>query len=585
MFSRILVANRGEIAVRVIRAAREFSCTTVAIFSDEDRDAPFVKLADIAIHLPGKTVAETYLNQTEIIKVALANQVQAIHPGYGFLSENSSFAAAVEEAGITWIGPSSEVIEILGNKISAKSVAQAAGAPLAPARPEPVSTADEVIEFGHKAGYPVVIKAAMGGGGRGMKVVSSDTEAADHLESARKEARMGFGDDTCFVEKYLDAPRHIEVQILGDNFGNVVAVGTRDCSLQRRHQKLVEEAPAPYLSDSLESNLLTAAEDICRHVGYSGAGTVEFLVAKDETVTFLEVNTRLQVEHCVTEAAYDVDLVQEQFRIAAGKKLSFSERPRPKRCAIEFRINAEDVRSGFLPDSGTVSELELPTGPGIRVDSGIRTGSTVTSNFDSLLLKLVVSASDRANTIARARMALDELKIEGVDTTIPFARWILTEPDFLAPSGIFAVYTTWIDTRMDSIIRSVPETTKFVSTEEPSPDHREIDFFVNGKKVLIQIPNSLDASGSAFNSFPATPSRRIPGSEKNQRSVISPMTATVISIDVSTGDVVSVGTKLGTIEAMKMEHVIFADATGVIDQVLASEGATVKKGEALVLLK
>lgn len=585
MFSRVLVANRGEIAVRVIKAARELSLTTVAVFSDEDREAPFVQMADIAVHLPGSSVSETYLNKAEIIKIALAHQVEAVHPGYGFLSENSSFAAAVENAGITWIGPSSQSIEILGNKISAKAVAQAAGAPLAPAHPDPISSAEEVIDFGRKVGFPVVIKAAMGGGGRGMKVVRSEDEASASLESARQEARVGFGDDSCFVEKYLDSPRHIEVQIVGDSFGDVIAVGTRDCSLQRRHQKLVEEAPAPFLSESLEKQLFSAAEGICRHVGYSGVGTVEFLVSKDETVTFLEVNTRLQVEHAVTEAAYEIDLVQEQFLIAAGNRLSLSQRPQPRHHAIEFRINAEDVRSGFLPDSGTVEELQLPTGPGIRIDSGIRSGSTVTSKFDSLLLKLIVSAGDRLTAITRARMALDELYIEGVTTVAPFAIWVLSESDFVASNGIFSVYTTWIDSRMDSIIAEAPQSGELLSPPPESSEYQEFDFLINGKTVSVHVPESLNIN----NVNPLKPrtafSRRTPSPNRQKRSVASPMAATIASIDVSPGESIPSGAKLCTIEAMKMEHPIFADTPGEIDQVLTTVGASVDKGQALMLFK
>lgn len=585
MFSRILVANRGEIAARVIKAARELSCTTVAVYSDEDWGAPYVKLADIAVRLPGKSITDTYLNGSEIIRVAVENQVEAIHPGYGFLSENFLFAAAVKDAGITWIGPPSSVIESLGNKISAKKIARAAGAPLAPARPDPVSTAEEVIEFAHAAGYPVVIKAAMGGGGRGMKVVSSDAEVSDALELARKEAEMGFGNSTCFVEKYLEEPRHIEVQVLGDNYGNVVAFGTRDCSLQRRHQKLVEEAPAPFLSHNLEAELLSAAENICKYVGYSGAGTVEFLVAKDETVTFLEVNTRIQVEHCVTEEAYNVDLVREQFSIAAGNKLSFEERPLPVRHAIEFRINAEDVRSGFLPDSGEVGVLELPTGPGIRVDSGIHLGSIITSKFDSLLLKLVVSADNRTHAINRSRMALNELEIKGVETTLPFDRWVINEPAFLAPRGELDIFATWIDARMDSIVASIPETETYTRTKDPFPSYREINLVVNGKRVLVQVPASFNIDGSSAARSPSVLENRVTDDDRRTRTVVSPMNATVTSVSVTAGDTVSIGTKLGTIEAMKMEHTVYADVSGVISRVLVSEGIAVKKGEAFVSLE
>src|SRR6195952_5331711 len=441
--TKVLIANRGEIAVRVIRAAKDSGIASVAVYADQDRDARHVKLADEAYALEGSTSADTYLRIDKVLSVARRSGADAVHPGYGFLAENAEFAQAVIDAGLIWIGPSPDAIEKLGDKVSARHIAEKVGAPLAPGTLNPVSGAAEVLEFVDVYGLPVAIKAAFGGGGRGLKVARTRDEIPELFESATREAIAAFGRGECFVEKYLDQPRHVETQCLADSHGNVVVISTRDCSLQRRHQKLVEEAPAPFLTDAQNELLYTSSKAILREVGYVGAGTCEFLVAKDGTISFLEVNTRLQVEHPVSEEVTGIDLVREQFRIAEGGVLDYDD-PVPHGHSFEFRINGEDAGLGFLPSPGPVNTLRLPGGPGVRVDSGVTTGAVITRAFDSLLAKLIVTGSSREDALERSRRALDEFEVTGLPTVLPFHRKIVRDPAFT--SSPFSIYTRWIET-------------------------------------------------------------------------------------------------------------------------------------------
>ncbi|OFS39108.1 acetyl/propionyl/methylcrotonyl-CoA carboxylase subunit alpha, partial [Corynebacterium sp. HMSC069E04] len=466
--TKVLVANRGEIAVRVIRAARDAGIASVAVYAEPDADAPFVTLADEAFALGGQTSAESYLDFNKILDAASKSGADAIHPGYGFLSENADFAQAVIDAGLTWIGPSPKSIADLGDKVTARHIAERADAPMAPGTKDPVASAEEVEAFADEHGLPVAIKAAFGGGGRGMKVAHTREEIKDLYESATREAVTAFGRGECFVERYLDKARHVEAQVLADQHGNVVVMGTRDCSLQRRFQKLVEEAPAPFLTDEQRASIHESAKRICREAGYYGAGTVEYLVGADGLISFLEVNTRLQVEHPVTEETTGFDLVREQFRIAEGRELSISEDPAPHGHAIEFRINGEDAAAGFMPAPGTVATYSEPSGPGVRMDSGVREGSVIGGQFDSMLAKLIVWGPDRATAIARARRALAEYRIEGLPTVIPFHQAILTDPAFVAEDGNFTVYTKWIE---EEWVNELPEYTD--TTEAPEDEEQE----------------------------------------------------------------------------------------------------------------
>ncbi|THE15926.1 ATP-grasp domain-containing protein, partial [Kocuria rosea] len=441
---KILIANRGEIAVRVVHACAEAGLESVAVYADPDADAPHVLLADEAYALEGTSAAETYLDGDEVLAIARRCGADAVHPGYGFLSENAGFARAVIEAGLTWIGPSPETIVLLGDKVAAREIARRAGAPLVPGSDGPVESPEDARAFAQEHGLPVIVKAAHGGGGRGMRVVRELDEVEDAFRSAAREAQSAFGRGECFVERFLDRPRHVEAQVVADSHGHVVVLGTRDCSLQRRHQKLVEEAPAPFLSDDQRERIAAAAEGIFREAGYVGVGTAEFLVAPDGLISFLEVNTRLQVEHPITEEVYGVDLVRAQLTVAAGDPLPVLETPVPRGHAFEFRINAEDPGRGFLPSGGTVEAVDTPTGPGVRVDSGVHRGTRVATTFDSLLLKLVVSAPTREQALVRARTALRELRVHGVATTVPFHRAVLDAPAFAGGEGL-GVWTTWIE--------------------------------------------------------------------------------------------------------------------------------------------
>ncbi|HKN95612.1 MAG TPA: biotin carboxylase N-terminal domain-containing protein, partial [Pseudonocardiaceae bacterium] len=449
---KVLVANRGEIAVRVIRACRDAGLASVAVYADPDRDAPFVRMADEAFGLDGSTPGDSYLAIDKLLDVAKRAGADSVHPGYGFISENAGFAQAVIDAGLTWIGPDPQAIRDLGDKVTARHIATRAGAPLVPGTSEPVSGPDEIIAFADEHGLPIAIKAAFGGGGRGLKVARTREEIPDMFESAVREAVAAFGRGECFVERYLDKPRHVEAQVLADKHGNVIVVGTRDCSLQRRHQKLVEEAPAPFLTDEQRATIHRSAKAICAEAHYSGAGTVEYLVGLDGTISFLEVNTRLQVEHPVSEETAGVDLVREQFRIAAGEPLRFTEDPAPRGHAIEFRINGEDAGRNFLPAPGVVTSWVTPEGPGVRVDSGVEPGSVVGGAFDSLLAKVIVVGEDRKQALERARRALDELVVTGMATVLPFHRAVVRDPAFVGDEHGFAVHTRWIETEFDNTI-------------------------------------------------------------------------------------------------------------------------------------
>ncbi|HEX3680193.1 MAG TPA: biotin carboxylase N-terminal domain-containing protein [Galbitalea sp.] len=575
--TKVLIANRGEIAVRVIRAARDSGIASVAVYADQDRDARHVKLADEAYALEGTTSAETYLVVDKILSVARRSGADAIHPGYGFLAENAQFAQAVIDAGIIWIGPSSDAIEKLGDKVSARHIAERVGAPLAPGTLNPVSGAEEVLEFVDIYGLPVAIKAAFGGGGRGLKVARTREEIPELFESATREAIAAFGRGECFVEKYLDEPRHVETQCLADSHGNVVVISTRDCSLQRRHQKLVEEAPAPFLSDEQNLALYTSSKGILKEVGYVGAGTCEFLVAKDGTISFLEVNTRLQVEHPVSEEVTGIDLVREQFRIAEGGVLDYPD-PVPHGHSFEYRINGEDAGLGFLPSPGPVNTLRLPGGPGVRVDSGVTTGDVITGAFDSLLAKLIVTGSSREDALERSRRALDEFEVTGLPTVLPFHRRIVRDPAFT--SSPFSIYTRWIET-------------EFVNDIEPWSGEHEHDIVgaarhkvvveVEGKRVSVSLPTRLlPASGGLANV--AAPKRRASGavSTASGDSVKAPMQATVVKLAVKDGDKVVKGDLVLVLEAMKMEQPITAHKDGTVNSVAATVGTTVSSGHVLL---
>ncbi|MEV8253410.1 biotin carboxylase N-terminal domain-containing protein [Rhodoglobus sp. NPDC076762] len=576
--TKVLIANRGEIAVRVIRAAKDSGIGSVAVYADQDRDARHVKLADEAYALEGSTSAETYLVIDKILSIARRSGADAIHPGYGFLAENADFARAVIEAGIIWIGPSPEAIEKLGDKVSARHIAEKVGAPLAPGTLNPVSGADEVLDFVDLHGLPVAIKAAFGGGGRGLKVARTREEIPELFDSATREAVAAFGRGECFVEKYLDQPRHVETQCLADAHGNVVVISTRDCSLQRRHQKLVEEAPAPFLSDEQNKALYESSKAILREVGYLGAGTCEFLVAKDGTISFLEVNTRLQVEHPVSEEVTGIDLVREQFRIAEGGVLDYDD-PTPRGHSFEFRINGEDAGLNFMPSPGPVHVLRVPGGPGIRVDSGVTTGDEISGAFDSLLAKLVVTGSSREDALERSRRALDEFEVAGLPTVLPFHRKIVRDPAFT--SEPFSIYTRWIETEFDN---DIEPWTGSLADETPVVARHNVVVEVNGKRVEVNLPSKLVPSTSTGATLSAAPKRRAASSVNTITgdSVKAPMQATIVKVAVAEGDKVVKGDLILVLEAMKMEQPLVAHKDGVVASINASVGLTVSSGHLLM---
>jgi acetyl-CoA/propionyl-CoA carboxylase biotin carboxyl carrier protein len=555
---KVLIANRGEIAVRIIRACRDYGRQSVAVYADPDMDALFVTLADEAYGLGGSRPAETYLDIQKLIDIARRSGADAVHPGYGFLSERAEFARAVQEAGLTWIGPDPHVIEALGDKVEARRIALSVGAPLVAGSEGPVETAEEVVAFAKEYGLPVAIKAAHGGGGRGLKVAWKMEEVAELYHSAVREAKAAFGRGECFLERFLDRPRHIEAQVLADKHGNVLVLGTRDCSLQRRNQKLVEEAPAPFLSDSQRQSIHEAAAKICAAAGYSGAGTVEFLLGVDGTISFLEVNTRLQVEHPVTEETTGIDLVVEQFRIAEGKTLDVLETPAPRGHSIEFRINAEDPGRGFLPTPGEITRFDPPSGPGVRLDTGVVNGSTIPGTFDSLMAKLIVTGATRAQALARARRALAEFKIEGVATVLPFHRAAMESSDFTGEEG-FRVHTRWIETDFAETLASAPR-------PEPLGDTSLIRTYVeiDGKRHELGIPAVLLSGLGSLAGGGANAAGQTTAKAADVDSVTAPISGTLQAFKVEDGTEVQAGDLIAVMEAMKMETQVTASRAGRI---------------------
>ncbi|MGO2082094.1 acetyl/propionyl/methylcrotonyl-CoA carboxylase subunit alpha [Glutamicibacter arilaitensis] len=573
---KVLIANRGEIAVRIARAATDANIASVAIYSDPDADALHVRRADEAYPLHGSTGADTYLNIEKIIQIAKHSGADAVHPGYGFLSENASFAQAVIDAGMSWIGPSPEAIEALGNKVTARQIAVRAGAPLAPGTDGPVKDAAEVRAFAEEYGVPVAIKAAFGGGGRGIKIAHSMDDIAESFESATREATVAFGRGECFVERFLSKPRHVEAQVLADTHGNVVVIGTRDCSLQRRHQKLVEEAPAPFLSDEQRTRIHESARAICKEAGYVGAGTVEYLVAQDGLISFLEVNTRLQVEHPITEETAGVDLVAEQFRIADGLPLSLSEDPKPTGHAFEFRINAEDPARGFLPAPGTIERFEAPTGAGVRVDTGVRSGSIIPPFYDSMIAKLIVRGADRDQALRRARLALEEINIAGVPTVLPFHRSIINHEAFTGQS--LGVYTTWIE---DEFLNEV-EGSDDMDLDQRDTSRETITIELDGKAVQLGLPAAMtNALRNSSGAGAAAAAQGEEAGEQDASAVQSSMDGNLVRFTVEDGQSVEAGQSVAIIEAMKMESPVTAHRAGIFTAASISVGTGVRRDDTL----
>ena len=583
--SKILIANRGEIAVRVIRAARDEGLQTVAVYADPDRDAQHVKLADEAYALGGATAAQSYLVMDKLIEIAVRSGADAVHPGYGFLSENAQFAQKCIDAGLTWIGPSPESITQLGDKVAARHIAQKVGAPLVPGTKDPVKSADEVVAFADEHGLPIAVKAAFGGGGRGIKVARDRESIVEMYESAVREATAAFGRGECFIERFLDSPRHVETQCLADAHGNVVVVSTRDCSLQRRNQKLIEEAPAPYLSDEQNERLYEASRAILREAGYQGAGTCEFLVGTDGTISFLEVNTRLQVEHPVSEEISGLDLVREQFRIARGEKIEEKD-PVLRGHSFEFRINGEDAGRSFMPAPGTIEKMTVPTGPGVRWDSGFVAGDVIGGNFDSMLAKLIVTGADREQALQRARRALAELSIEGMPTVIPFHRVVLDDPAFApAEGGEFKVHTRWIETEFNNTIPMYSGAPGSVDSDED--ERTTVVVEVNGKRMEVSLPDLGGATKPAAKPASKTrKSRSARGAAKGGGDELtSPMQGTIVKVAASDGDTVAEGDLILVLEAMKMEQPITAHKAGKVSGLSAKPGDTVTSGAVLATIK
>lgn len=583
--SKILIANRGEIAVRVIRAACDEGLQTVAVYADPDRDAQHVKLADEAYALGGATAAQSYLVMDKLIEIAVRSGADAVHPGYGFLSENAQFAQKCIDAGLTWIGPSPESITQLGDKVAARHIAQKVGAPLVPGTKDPVKSADEVVAFADEHGLPIAVKAAFGGGGRGIKVARDRESIVEMYESAVREATAAFGRGECFIERFLDSPRHVETQCLADAHGNVVVVSTRDCSLQRRNQKLVEEAPAPYLTDEQNERLYEASRAILREAGYQGAGTCEFLVGTDGTISFLEVNTRLQVEHPVSEEISGLDLVREQFRIARGEKIEEKD-PVLRGHSFEFRINGEDAGRSFMPAPGTIEKLTVPTGPGVRWDSGFVAGDVIGGNFDSMLAKLIVTGADREQALQRARRALAELTIEGMPTVIPFHRVVLDDPAFApAEGGEFKVHTRWIETEFNNTIPMYSGAPGSVDSDED--ERTTVVVEVNGKRMEVSLPDL--GGGAKPAAKPAAKTRKSRSARSAAKGggdeLTSPMQGTIVKVAASDGDTVAEGDLILVLEAMKMEQPITAHKAGKVSGLSAKPGDTVTSGAVLATIK
>ena len=583
--SKILIANRGEIAVRVIRAARDEGLQTVAVYADPDRDSQHVKLADEAYALGGATAAQSYLVMDKLIEIARRSGADAVHPGYGFLSENAQFAQKCIDAGLTWIGPSPESITQLGDKVAARHIAQKVGAPLVPGTKDPVKSADEVVAFADEHGLPIAVKAAFGGGGRGIKVARDRESIVEMYESAVREATAAFGRGECFIERFLDSPRHVETQCLADAHGNVVVVSTRDCSLQRRNQKLVEEAPAPYLSAEQNERLYEASRAILREAGYQGAGTCEFLVGTDGTISFLEVNTRLQVEHPVSEEISGIDLVREQFRIARGEKIEEKD-PVLRGHSFEFRINGEDAGRSFMPAPGTIEKMTVPTGPGVRWDSGFVAGDVIGGNFDSMLAKLIVTGADREQALQRARRALAELTIEGMPTVVPFHRVVLDDPAFApAEGGEFKVHTRWIETEFNNTIPMYSGAPGSVDSDED--ERTTVVVEVNGKRMEVSLPDL--GGGAKPAAKPAAKTRKSRSARSAAKGggdeLTSPMQGTIVKVAASDGDTVAEGDLILVLEAMKMEQPITAHKAGKVSGLSAKAGDTVTSGAVLATIK
>ncbi|NEB39880.1 biotin carboxylase N-terminal domain-containing protein [Streptomyces sp. SID14515] len=581
---KVLIANRGEIAVRVARACRDAGIASVAVYAEPDRDALHVRAADEAFALGGDTPAASYLDMAKVLQAAADSGADAIHPGYGFLSENAEFAQAVLDAGLTWIGPPPQAIRDLGDKVAARHIAQRAGAPLVAGTPDPVSGSAEVVAFAEQNGLPIAIKAAFGGGGRGLKVARTLEEIPELYDSAVREAVAAFGRGECFVERYLDKPRHVETQCLADSHGNVVVVSTRDCSLQRRHQKLVEEAPAPFLTQAQNDELYAASKAILKEAGYVGAGTVEFLVGVDGTISFLEVNTRLQVEHPVTEEVTGIDLVREMFRIADGEELGYDD-PAVRGHSFEFRINGEDPGRGFLPAPGTVTVFAPPTGPGVRLDAGVESGSVIGPAWDSLLAKLIVTGATREQALQRAARALAEFQVEGMATAIPFHRAVVADPAFTADP--FTVHTRWIETEFVNDIK--PFAAPADADAEDEAGRETVVVEVGGKRLEVSLPSSLGMSlartGLAAGAKPKRRAAKKAGSAASGDSLASPMQGTIVKIAVEEGQEVKEGDLVVVLEAMKMEQPLNAHRSGTVKGLTAEVGASVSSGALICEIK
>ncbi|MFD4897901.1 acetyl/propionyl/methylcrotonyl-CoA carboxylase subunit alpha [Streptomyces sp. NPDC058411] len=581
---KVLIANRGEIAVRVARACRDAGIGSVAVYADPDRDALHVRAADEAFALGGDTPAASYLDMAKVLQAAKDSGADAVHPGYGFLSENAEFAQAVLDAGLTWIGPPPHAIRDLGDKVAARHIAQRAGAPLVAGTPDPVSGSAEVVAFAQENGLPIAIKAAFGGGGRGLKVARTLEEIPELYDSAVREAVAAFGRGECFVERYLDKPRHVETQCLADTHGNVVVVSTRDCSLQRRHQKLVEEAPAPFLSKEQNEQLYAASKAILKEAGYVGAGTVEFLVGADGTISFLEVNTRLQVEHPVTEEVTGLDLVREMFRIADGEELGYGD-PAVRGHSFEFRINGEDPGRGFLPAPGTVTLFAPPTGPGVRLDAGVESGSVIGPAWDSLLAKLIVTGATRRQALQRAARALAEFTVEGMATAIPFHRAVVADPAFTADP--FTIHTRWIETEFVNDI--TPYTVPADTDTDEEAGRETVVVEVGGKRLEVSLPSSLGMSlartGLAAGAKPKRRAAKKSGSAASGDTLASPMQGTIVKIAVEEGQEVKEGDLIVVLEAMKMEQPLNAHRSGTVKGLSAEVGTSISSGAAVCEIK
>lgn len=584
---KVLIANRGEIAVRIARACRDAGLESVAVYADPDRDAVHVRACDEAYALGGSTAADSYLVVDKLLDVAAKSGADAVHPGYGFLSENADFAQSVIDAGLTWIGPPPSAIRSLGDKVAARHIAEKAGAPLVAGTSDPVQDSDEVVAFAKENGLPIAIKAAFGGGGRGLKVARELDEVAELYDSAVREAIAAFGRGECFVERYLDNPRHVETQVLADSHGNVVVVSTRDCSLQRRHQKLVEEAPAPFLTEAQEAELYRASKAIIKAAGYVGAGTCEFLVGQDGTISFLEVNTRLQVEHPVTEEVSGIDLVREQFRIADGEELGYDDPPL-RGHSIEFRINGEDPGRNFLPAPGVLRVWRPPSGPGVRLDAGFEAGDVIGGNFDSLLAKLIVTGRDRQEALERSRRALAEFDVEGIATAITFDRVVVEDPDFAPadPNEAFKVHTRWIETDFNNTIPAYVDAEASDEVAEASA-RQDVVVEVGGKRVAVSLPADLAIGGGTAKKTSAAKrgKRKKAGAAASGDAVATPMQGTIVKVAVEEGQQLEAGDLVVVLEAMKMEQPLNAHKAGTVTGLTAETGATVPTGTVLCEIK